>query len=47
MVIGGNMKKKYKIANDLSCWFGLSYASFLVLPRVLMYLLQQQFVCTN
>lgn len=21
---------------DLACWFGLSYASFLVLPRVLM-----------
>jgi hypothetical protein len=36
MVIGGNMKIKYKVKEDLSCWFGLSYASFLVLPRVLM-----------
>lgn len=25
-----------KGAHDLSCWFGLSYASFCILPRVLM-----------
>lgn len=24
------------VNNKLSCWFGLSYSSFLVLPRVLM-----------
>lgn len=24
------------VGNDLSCWFGLSYASFLTLPRVMM-----------
>lgn len=27
---------EYDAAKDLACWFGLSYASFLVLPRVLM-----------
>ena len=25
-----------RIDTDLACWFGLSYASFLVLPRVMM-----------
>lgn len=27
---------EYDATKDLACWFGLSYASFLVLPRVLM-----------
>jgi len=28
--------KYYNQREDLSCWFGLSYASFLTLPRVMM-----------
>lgn len=29
-------KPSIEIRDDLRCWFGLSHASFLVLPRVLM-----------
>jgi hypothetical protein len=32
----GLLAEPYNICEDLSCWFGLSYASFLVLPRVMM-----------
>ena len=30
------MDKKYDQREDLGCWFGLSYASWLTMPRVMM-----------
>ncbi|PKN36722.1 MAG: hypothetical protein CVU62_13390 [Deltaproteobacteria bacterium HGW-Deltaproteobacteria-2] len=30
------MKERYTPNEDLACWFGLSHASFLTLPRVMM-----------
>jgi hypothetical protein len=34
--IAGAEPVEFDHRKDLACWFGLSYASFLVLPRVLM-----------
>ncbi len=30
------MSEEYSYRRDLQCWFGLSYASWLTIPRVLM-----------
>ena len=32
----GVSKEGGKMSENLSCWFGLSYASFLTMPRVMM-----------
>ena len=36
------LAQKYNSSEDLACWFGLSYASFLTLPRVLMFAMPEE-----
>ena len=36
------MSDEFDYKDDLSCWFGLSYASWLTMPRVLMEAMPQE-----
>lgn len=38
----GKAGEEYAYRDDLACWFGLSYATFLTMPRVLMEAMPQE-----